>query len=393
MNNFIAIPEWLRGTPEYHIFCTHRNKVPTHNTHVDDMSTYHTFTEALALMDKDEGLGIGMFGNLCGVDIDHCIENNIISPEAQAIIDYFDGAYIEKSFSGTGVHILFFHKEQHKYQKYYTKMNKKHLEDKGIKGIEGLEFYQGQIDNRYLTLTGNIIPPKNPHGYTFNEKKILSFLDKYFIKDDPTPVAPITISSNDKEDIAWFVFGKSHSPKLTELASKIPTGSGGTESEDDLALMSEIAFYANNNPIVMRKAFESSFYYKHKDAKHIKKWARKDYSEGVISKAMSQNTAKEYFTDSYYDQTQNKIIQKGGESTMVAPSISTRISKAGQELVVIDTKQFKFEASKPELKKNSEERTVRWVSVYKKGSNEPSKFLDRNTPEFELAAGIVLEKF
>lgn len=80
---------------------------------------------------------------------------------------------------------------------------------------------------------------------------------------------------------------------------------------------------------------------------------------------------------------------------MVVPEVTTRISQKGETLAVINTKTFKFEVPMPKLKKNTttNERTVKWVSVYKKGSNEPTDFLDRTDPAFELAAGIVLERF
>ena len=164
------LPEWLTK-PEYNIFCTHKNKVPTHGTHVDDMSTYYSYEKAKSLLQPGEGLGVGLFGNLCGIDIDHCVEDNKISPTAQSILEYFDGAYAEYSYSGTGIHLLFFCKEQHKYQKYYIKMGEKQLKDKGITDIGGLELYQGRIDNRYLTLTGNVIPTQRKNNYTVSPKE------------------------------------------------------------------------------------------------------------------------------------------------------------------------------------------------------------------------------
>ena len=311
---FESIPMWLRQSnegQEYNIFCTHKDKVPTHGTHVDDMETYHTFSECLKLMSPGEGLGIGLFGNLCGIDIDHCIDNGVISSAAQEILDYFDGGYVEKSFSGTGIHLLFFCKEQHKYQKYYTKMNEKHLLDKGITGIGGLELYQGRIDNRYLTLTGNAISAKS-NNYTVSPKKLISFLDKYFVRPPAPVVTHAAFTSSDAEDVAWFNWARHKKPdRLMELASKTPTGSGGTESEDDLIFMSELAFWCNKNPLVMRKAFESSYYYRHKDDYHIRKWARKDYSEGVIAKAMSNNNvAKLYYEGKYYYDESSKSIKE-----------------------------------------------------------------------------------
>ena len=411
------IPNWLKADcPKEHIgetktlpngksfirgnrFCIHINKVPQSSS--NDILSFMTYDEAKALASRtpNAGLGIGLFGPLCGVDIDHCITNGQISPEAQEIIDFFKGAYIEKSPSGTGVHILFACADQHKYSKYYTKLSKKHLEDKGISGMEGLEFYQGMVDNRYFTLTEDTIS-SSENNYTVTKDKIKSFLDKYFIIPTPVTTLPAApTSSNTKEDLAWARFGlKEIKDEKFIAAYKQPaTGSGGTESEDDLALAKKAAFWTNNNPEAIRIVFESSPHYKTKDAKHLKKWARADYSNKyVIDNAVSTTSdiAKNYYTSYHYDESEDRIV-KGGDDTMIAPKIGTRVSQKGETLATVETKTFKFESAMPQLKKGTTtgERTVQWISCYKKGSNDPSTFLERTDPAFEAVAGIVLEKF
>lgn len=306
--NYYNIPERLRG-PKSTVYCCHKDKVPTHGTKPNDLHTFFSFDKALEIMQPDEGLGVGMWGYLCGIDIDHCIdENGVISDEALAIIDYFD-SYAEASVSGTGVHILFLCKDQYKDKNtYYIKLGKKHMKEKSISGMEGLEFYQGLHDHRYLTLTGNKIHDMNTEWV--DGTKVLSFLEKYF-KRPPVVGISVTTTSSDAEDKAWMKWAllERKPKKLYDCWFKMPTGSGGTESEDDLIFMSELAFWSNKNPNVMRLTFEASRYYKSKDDKHLRKWARQDYSEGVINKAMSSgNVVKEFFADSfYYDDTDNKI--------------------------------------------------------------------------------------
>ena len=102
-NNYYNIPERLRG-PKSLVYCTHKDKVP--NALPNKLETFQSFEGALASMKDDEGLGIGLWGALCGIDIDHCVTDGVISDEAQLIIDKFD-SYAELSMSGTGVHILF----------------------------------------------------------------------------------------------------------------------------------------------------------------------------------------------------------------------------------------------------------------------------------------------
>lgn len=327
------------------LFCVHKNKVPMASS--NDPGSFITFEQALNIIKKDSsyGLGIGLFGSLCGVDIDHCVNDHIISPEAQEIIDYFDGAYVEYSYSGTGIHIIFLCEDQHKYQKYYTKMSKKHLEEKGITGIEGLEFYQGAEENRYLTLTGNIVPSKHPHGHSVSKDKIQNFLDKYFQKPIPT-TSHITVeyTEDDEEDKAWFTFIHTmyKNPAFLKVFPTVKslfesfnsTDHTGDESSEDLKLMGKLAFWCNNNPRVMQAAFEKSEWYNTKDpttkGKGKDKWdSRKDYREDYCIKpaiANTHNVAKNVFKDWFYYDAETKTMNvegfeksKGGETAMVYP--------------------------------------------------------------------------
>ena len=309
MNNYYNIPERFRG-PKSRVYCTHKDKVP--NALPNKLETFQSFDEALASMKDDEGLGIGLWGALCGIDIDHCVNDGVISEEAQLIIDKFN-SYAELSMSGTGVHILFLvhPNDQLKDRKdtYYIKLGKKHLKEQFlIKEMEGLEFYQGMYDHRFLTLTGNKIHDMNVEWV--DKETIQWFLDEYF-KRPPVPTSTVTFSSSDDEDKAWIKWALlvRKPEKLIQGWCRTPSGSGGTESEDDLEFMSNIAFWSNKNPAVMRAIFEASRYYKAKDDYHKKKWARKDYSEGVIQRAMSTpNVAKVYFEDSFcYDSTSKSI--------------------------------------------------------------------------------------
>ena len=307
--DYYNIPERLRQ-PKSTVYCCHKNKIPTHGTKPNNLSSFFSFDDALKMIEPDEGLGIGMWGYLCGIDIDHCVQDNIISPEAQSIIDFFD-SYAELSVSGTGIHILFLCKEQHKDKDlYYVKLGKKHMKEKALSGMEGLEFYQGLHDHRYLTLTGKKVHDMNQEWIP--GEKVQVFLDKYF-KKPPLPTTSITVSSSDEEDKAWmrWTFRQVKPKKLVDCWYKLPTGSGGTESEDDLLFMCQLAFWSNKNPAVMRLCFEASPYYKNKDLKHKKKWARQDYSEGVIQKAISTgNVAKEYFKESFYYNEQTNTIER-----------------------------------------------------------------------------------
>ena len=117
----------------------------------NDPGTFSTFDEATTALSRHpseySGIGVGMFGDLVGVDIDHCIdESGELTALSQEIVDKL-GSYTERSPSGTGIHILCrapgltFDKER-----YYVKNSR-----------IGLEVYPAGVTQRYLTLTGDVL--------------------------------------------------------------------------------------------------------------------------------------------------------------------------------------------------------------------------------------------
>ena len=315
----------LKYKLRWNVYTLHHNKIPISPT--DDIHNFMSFDKALSKISDVQkrypgetvGLGIGLFGPLCGIDIDHAIHDGKLAITAAKIMKLFKGAYMERSLSGTGVHIIFLMKPQKKHPKHFTKMNAQQLAAKGITDIGGLEFYQGTVDNRYLTLTGDVISCSE-NNYTVTEKTIKNFLDTYMRKPEPKAPqgpAPVFVSS-DEEDRAWYNWATQKKPKnLCALASKIPTGAGGTESEDDLRLMTELAYWCNRNPIVMRAAFENTFYFTHKDRSHLDKWySREDYrNKYTIEPALAACTkaikvdAQDRFI---YDPERKEIVRREG---------------------------------------------------------------------------------
>ena len=111
-----------------------------------------TFTEyryAVSEAPDYDGIGIGIFDGVSGLDIDHCIgENGELSETAQDIIRTMH-SYTETSPSGKGIHILFFTEDfDYDKEKYYIKNEK-----------AGLEAYVSGATNRFLTCTGNVCAP------------------------------------------------------------------------------------------------------------------------------------------------------------------------------------------------------------------------------------------
>ena len=88
-----------------------RTKVPYQTNGLRaDSANKSTFTDyAIAVRHRAgyDGLGIGVFGDICAIDIDSCVENDVLSDMAEDIIARMD-TYTEYSPSGTGVRILLF---------------------------------------------------------------------------------------------------------------------------------------------------------------------------------------------------------------------------------------------------------------------------------------------
>lgn len=117
----------------------------------NDPNTFSDFATAERVLERRperfRGLGIGLFGDLVGVDIDHCLDaDGELSPLARDVVELLD-SYAERSPSGTGLHILCrapgfaFDAAQ-----YYTKNS-----------ALGLEVYAAGQTSRYLTVTGDVV--------------------------------------------------------------------------------------------------------------------------------------------------------------------------------------------------------------------------------------------
>ena len=87
-----------------------RTKVPYQtNGLCADSSNKVTFTDyAIAVRHRAayDGIGIGVFGDICAIDIDSCVENGVLSDMAKDIITWMN-TYTEYSPSGAGMRILF----------------------------------------------------------------------------------------------------------------------------------------------------------------------------------------------------------------------------------------------------------------------------------------------
>ncbi len=96
------------------------------------------------------GIGVGIFGNLGAIDIDHCLDDNGALSDMAEDIAATMGAYTEFSPSGKGLRILFTVPAGFQYDKARYYINNPKL---------GLEVYIAGATQKYVTVTGNTFTP------------------------------------------------------------------------------------------------------------------------------------------------------------------------------------------------------------------------------------------
>ena len=211
---------------------------------------FATFTKTLqALSDyKDfyDGIAIGVFDHICGIDIDDCIDGNgAISKDAQWIIDKMK-CYTEKSPSGKGIRILFLVKHGFHYdtETYYIHNKIRHI-----------EIYVAECTKKVLTVTGDVIRPGDLTECTF---ELLEVAQKYMKRRQKSDDQQTNGESSLSDDA---VVQKASSAKNGEKFKKLWEGDSSdypSQSEADFALCKILAFWTNKDPEQIDALFRQS---------------------------------------------------------------------------------------------------------------------------------------
>ena len=257
MTNTQNIPEYLR---EHGRFCLwkyeerdgRQTKMPYNpnrpqdKARSNDPATFATLEVAAARTSGFDGLGIGIFDSVAGIDIDHCIVDGQLSPMAADIVEIMD-AYTEVSPSGEGLRILFLAPGfQYDKGKYYIKDSR-----------QGLEIYIPGMTQRYLTITGNTLRTRDMMD---RADRLQTILDKYMTRPQTTqPAAPMPIYTTDISD-----------SELIERAMNARNGGQfkslwegsilnyPSQSEADQALCNLLAFWTGKDAARMDALFRQS---------------------------------------------------------------------------------------------------------------------------------------
>jgi putative DNA primase/helicase len=253
IDKYENLPQYLKDKARFCVWKQEdgKGKVPYQ---VDDkrarankINTFTDFKSALDVVDKFDGLGIGIFNKISAIDIDNCIdENGKYSDLAKDIMEIFKDSYIEKSPSGKGIRIIFL-VDGFSYDKSKYYINNQKL---------GLEVYVSGATNKYVTITGDVI---NQGEILLANDQLKMLLDRYMQR-------PKVNKAISKENSSSYLSDKS----VIEKASASATGSKfkalwegdissyPSQSEADLALCSILAFWCGKDIKQMDRLFQQS---------------------------------------------------------------------------------------------------------------------------------------
>ncbi|MDP4120710.1 MAG: phage/plasmid primase, P4 family [Bacillota bacterium] len=223
--------------------------------------TFTSFDIAVAATQSGQysGIGIGIFNDICAIDIDHCVNDGKLSEMAQDIIDTMN-TYTEYSPSGEGIRILFTVKDLN-YNKTDYYINKQNI---------GLEVYVAGVTKKYVTVTGNVI---SAGEYGDRTDELQSVLNKYMKRKKAKQshskcLIPISDEvANVGALLDHEVLSKARSAKNGAKFNALYNGditSYNSHSEADLALCNILAFWCRRDIEQMDRLFRASGLYREK---------------------------------------------------------------------------------------------------------------------------------
>lgn len=273
MTNIGTLPGSLR---DYPYFCCWRyeerngrkTKVPYNpftggKAQSSNPDTFAPLPVAAGAMQGYDGLGVGIFDTLGAIDIDHCVKDGALSDMAVDIIDTMN-SYTEYSPSGEGIRILFYAPGfQYDTARYYINNQK-----------AGLEVYIAGCTKKYVTVTGNALFPSLALDMEQRKEELAQVLEKYMVRPVQAPAQDRGAPMGWNEPIGGPGTVQQPSPlddmALLQRAKAAKNGAqferlyaGDTcgynsQSEAELALCNQLAFWTGCDPARMDALFRQS---------------------------------------------------------------------------------------------------------------------------------------
>jgi hypothetical protein len=272
----VARPQWVdwRSDPE-------RGKIPVNprtgnNASTDKPGTWGTLKTARDGLNRHSGLsGVGFVfaaeDEFVGVDLDNCLEaDGTCKPWALPILALFPGAYVERTPSGRGLHIITVGT---------LPPNSRHK----VPHADGhLEVYDRL---RFFTMTGRPWG-QVPAEITGTQEAVEEFVATFIGVKEPERVRSTTPSEPvDLDDRALLdrMFASRGGHGLEALWRGDTGEYGGDDSRADLALCNHLAFWTNRDAGRIDRLFRQSGLYR-------EKWDREDYRARTIERALAGTT-------------------------------------------------------------------------------------------------------
>ncbi|MEC3756577.1 phage/plasmid primase, P4 family [Bacillus halotolerans] len=273
MYDFKNIPQELKNAPQWILWRSEerngkKTKVPYQidgsMAQSSNKRTWSTFATIMKFFNEQEYDGIGfMFSKddpFIGIDIDHCVNDGVLSPFAQEIIQTIS-SYTEYSPSGEGVHII--------------AKGKLPLRGPGTgrKNIDkGLEIYR---HGRYFTFTGNSL---DVGPVQERSEEIKTIFDKYLTeKEEAKAVSTRSQSGSDTSNLSnkeiWErMFNSKNGKSIQDLFNGQLIN--GDHSSTDMALCNHLAFWTDKDAAKMDSMFRESDLFR-------EKWDRQHSADGA----------------------------------------------------------------------------------------------------------------
>lgn len=239
------------------------------STNPDSWSTFdHVWNKYITSCGQYQGVAlfINKDYNLVFIDLDDCIaEDGSITDHASEILEAFEGEYIERSQSGSGLHVI------------TSGAIPKNFRNDSVH----VEMYG---DHQFCALTGDALSPGEPS----DKQSVIDEIYKRYKTPDKVKKAVRTQIWTLQRDDQWIIAHASRRGRFAELYSG-EVSSYQSHSEADLALCLILAFWTDCDPDQMDRIFRSSGLYR-------TKWERENYRDGTIWKAIDgcQETLSEY---------------------------------------------------------------------------------------------------
>lgn len=241
LTNVDNIPIELRGLKQW-VCWVGADKVPKNpytgsNAKSNDPGTWGTLQDAVAACEKYhfDGVGFEFANGYFGVDLDHCLDNLDFCDEFVETL----GSYAEISKSGSGLHIIC-----------------KGKLPPGARRKNGVEMYS---EGRYFIFTGNIYRPQ--YAAIVDCTETIKILHSKYLPSE-TPKTDVQSASSGATLDDTQVIDKARNCKTGGLFQLLYSGAWqgaySSQSEADLALCNQLAFWTGKDETQMDRLFRQS---------------------------------------------------------------------------------------------------------------------------------------